>query len=364
MIGKLWTVISVIGMMLSVGVAPATSQIAPCGRSCLEEMADRYIQALIAHDPSRIPLADNVKFVENGIALKLGQGLWKTATEGLGVYHHYFADIPAGQVGLITTVQQNGRGQIFTLRLKLAAGKITEVEHLVINDPFTASYYDRFKLDPLWLRETPPAERVSRDVLIATANKYYTGMQGNDPNGDYSFFHKDCDRFEHARQTTNMPPSKYGHSDNTNFVTLGCEDQFKTGFLGFVTRIRGRRFAVVDEERQAVLAFGFFDHNGTIRDIPLSTGQNFHVPPYFSTPRTLIIAEGFKIKDGKIRLIEALLTESTYGMRSAFDPPSRVDPVAGLCDRKCLNGMVDQVLTAMIAHDPSLAPLTMDSGAP
>ena len=238
MIGRLWAVISVIGMIVCIGAAPASSQTAPCGRACLEEMADQYIEALIAHDSSRVPLADNVKFAENGIALEIGQGLWKTATAGPGVYRHYFADVKTGQVGLITTVKQNGRGQIFVLRLKLVAGKITEAEHLVINDSFSAGYYDKFKMDPLWLDETPPAERVSRDVLIATANKYYTGMQRNDPKGDYSFFHKDCNRIEHARRTTNMPPSNYGHSDNANFVTLGCEDQFKTGFLGFVTRIR------------------------------------------------------------------------------------------------------------------------------
>ena len=356
MVAKLWTVVAFFGTVMTIAIMPAFSQVPACDRVCLEGVADNYLKALIAHDPSRAPLADNVKYAENGIALKPGQGLWKIAT-GLGTYHHYFADIRAGQVGLISTVQQNGKRQIFVLRLKVTAGKITEAEQLIINDSFSASYYDKFKLDPLWLQNTPPAERVARDVLIKTADKYYTGMQGNDPKGDYSFFHKDCDRVEHARQTTHMPPSKYGHSDITNFVTMGCEDQFKTGFLGFVTKIRGRRFAVVDEERQAVLAFGFFDHNGTIRDIPLSTGQKFHVPPYFSTPRTLIIAEGFKIVDGKIRLIEALLTESPYGMRSAFDGPLRIAPVAGPCDRACLNGLVDQVLAAMIARDPSQAPL-------
>jgi hypothetical protein len=35
---------------------------------------------------------------------------------------------------------------------------------------------------------------------------------------------------------------------------LGCKAQFETGFFHFVTRIRDRRFAVVDEERGLVLA--------------------------------------------------------------------------------------------------------------
>ncbi len=356
MIGKLWIVVVFFGTVTIMAIMPAFSQTFTCDRACLERMADDYLNALIARDPSRVPLADNVLYVENGIALKPGQGLWKTAT-GLGDYRHYFADIRAGQVGLITSMQQNRKGQVLVLRLKVVAGKITEVEQMIINDGFSANSFEKYKLDPLWMRETPPAERVTRGELIAASNKYWTGMQENDGKGDYSFFHKDCDRFEHTRQTTNMPPSKYGHSDITEFVTMGCEDQFKSRLFGFVTRIRGRRFPVVDEERQAVLAFSFFDHNGTVRDIPLSTGQNFHIPPYFSTPRTLILAEGFKIVDGKIRLIEALLTETPYGMRSAFDAPLKTGPVIGRCDRACLNGVVDQVLEAMIAHDPSRAPL-------
>ena len=37
-----------------------------CDRACLEKFADQYLDALVAHDPSQIPLADNVKFTENG----------------------------------------------------------------------------------------------------------------------------------------------------------------------------------------------------------------------------------------------------------------------------------------------------------
>jgi hypothetical protein len=109
-----------------------------------------------------------------------------------------------------------------------------------------------------------------------------------------------------------------------------------------------------------VLAFAFFDHNGSIRSIPLSTGQTFKVPPYFSTPRTLEIAEGFKVIDGKLRLIEATLTESPYGMKSVFNnpppAPTRVPPTEA-CDQACTRSLVDTLLAAMIAHDPSKAPL-------
>jgi hypothetical protein len=260
--------------------------------------------------------------------------------------------------GFIGTLREHGQGVILVLRLAAQEGKIAEIEQLAIRTR-NVDEYEKYKMDPLWLTAVPAAQRLSRDRLADLVDHYYTGMQGNDPNGDYSFFHKGCNRIEHGRQTTNNAPSNYAHSDIPNFVTMGCEAQFQTGFLGFVTLIRDRRYAVIDEERQTALAFAAFDHNGSIRKIPLSTGQMFNVPPYFSTPRTLTIAEGFKVLDAKLRLIEATLTEAAYGMRNVLDRP--VAPPARRpgerCDRSCAQSSVDAVLAAMIAHDPKGAPL-------
>ena len=340
---------------------PANRTDTACDRRCLDGLVDRYLEALIAHDPARIPVSPDVRFVENGVALPLGSALWKTAG-GRGTYSHYFADVAAGQAGFIGTMREHGKGLILMLRLDVRGRQIREIEQLAIRTG-NVDEYEKLVPDPLWTVPVPEASRLSRKDLIALSDRYYTGMQRNDPKGDYSFFHKGCNRIEHGRQTTNMPPSNYGHSDIPNFVTMGCEAQFQTGFLGFVTRIRDRRYPVIDEERQAVLASAFFDHDGSIRSIPLSTGQTFKVPPYFSTPRTLIIAEGFKVVDRKLRLIEAALSESPYGMRSVLDnpppAPARVAPTEG-CDQVCARSLIDRLLTAMIARDPSKAALASD----
>ncbi len=337
------------------GAAPVA-----CDRACLEGFVDRYIEALVAHDPAKIPVTADVRFVENGVRLPLGSALWKTAS-GRGTYSHYFADTTAEQAGFIGTLREHGQGMILVLRLAVRDGKIADIEQLAIRAR-NVDEYEKLKMDPLWLAPVPEAQRLPRDRLAALVNRYYTGMQGNDPHGDYSFFHKDCNRIEHGRQTTNNAPSNYGHSDIPNFVTMGCEAQFQTGFLGFVTLIRDRRYPVIDEERQTALAFAAFDHNGSIRKIPLSTGQMFNVPPYFSTPRTLTIAEGFKVLDDKLRLIEATLTESPYGMRNAIDAAPRAPArrAGDRCDDACARPLVDRVLAAMIAHDPAKAPLAPD----
>jgi hypothetical protein len=328
-----------------------------CDRACLESMVDRYVDALIAHDPAKIPVTANVRFVENGVQLPLGSALWKTAS-GRGTYRHYFADTTAEQAGFIGTLREHGQGMILVLRLAVQQGRIAEIEQLAIRTR-NVDEYEKLKMDPLWVAAVPESQRLSREKLAALVNHYYTGMQGNDPHGDYSFFHKDCNRVEHGRQTTNNAPSNYGHSDIPNFVTMGCEAQFQTGFLGFVTSIRDRRYSVIDEERQTALAFAAFDHNGSIRKIALSTGQMFNVPPYFSTPRTLTIAEGFKVMDNKLRLIEATLTESAYGMRNVLDQPAAAPArrAGERCDAACARSSVDAVLAAMIAHEPNKAAL-------
>jgi hypothetical protein len=353
----------------SPGTSAASMQ-TTCERACLEGFIDRYLDALVARDPAQLPLAPNVKFVENNQVLEIGDGTWRTVT-GLGTYRHYFADVAAGQAGMIGIVEENGTKIIYDLRLAIDDSRITEIEAMIARDSNAALLYEQHgEPHPKFLETVPPDERLPRAELIAIADKYFSGMERNDPNGDYSFFHDECDRWEHARRTTNNDPEEYGHSTDTVFVTLNCREQFETGFLGFVTRIRDRRYVVIDEERQTVLAFALFDHNGTIREIPLSNGTTFVVPPYFSSPRTLQVGEAWRIQDGKLRQIEMTLTEFPYGMPPAFESGddwlardaaqreliAAAPALPAPCDRACLNGFVDKFLAALIARDPALLP--------
>ena len=342
----------------------------PCGRDCLEGLAGQYLQSLAAQDPSRLPITDDFQLVENNQPLKPGEGIWRTVN-GLGAYRHYFPDLQTGSVAAITVVKENGTLAILDLLLETENRRIRKAEVMIIRDPGGAARYEKLG-EPLPIfRQTVPLEnRTSRADMIAAANKYFSGMENNEPKGDYSFFADDCNRLEHALQTTNMPKQTYGHSDDSDFVTLTCKAQFETGFLGFVTRIRDRRFVAVDEERQALFAFTNLDHHGAIRSINMSNGKVFKVPSYFSTSRTLQVGEAFQIDKGKIRQIEMTLTEIPYGSRPgwpaadynpATPPPAGPQPLAagaGPCDRKCLGGLADQLLTAMVAHDASRAPLS------
>lgn len=55
-----------------------------------------------------------------------------------------------------------------------------------------------------------------------------------------------------------------------------------------------------------------------MRTVTLKDGTSFRVPPPFDTPYTFLIGELFKIKNGKIHRIEAVLLPVPYGMPSGW----------------------------------------------
>ena len=286
-------------------------------------MVDRYLNAMVAHDPSRAPLAPTIQYAQDNVPLKIGDALWATAS-GLGKYIHYFADPERGDVGAISVVYENGIGAIFILRLKVENHLITQAEQFVAHDPRGAALYEKMgKPDPGWLVPIPRDRRQSREALEAAAYMYYEGLQKNDGRGIYSFT-DDCNRIEDAVKTTNQPkPQNYGHSDTdiSDFTMLGCKAQYELGFLGFTTGCRDRRFLVVDVERGAVLASAYLDFDGTVAEVHLTDGRVWKVPPYFMTPRTNMSNEAYRIENGSIRLIEMTMYEVPFGSTPAFDEP-------------------------------------------
>src|SRR5689334_14598858 len=78
---------------------------ATCDRGCLESLVNQYLDAVIAHDPSRLPLSKDVKYTESDQVLDVGDGFWHTAT-GRGNYGHYFADPVTGQAAWMGTMKE------------------------------------------------------------------------------------------------------------------------------------------------------------------------------------------------------------------------------------------------------------------
>ena len=352
--------LSAFGLMASRTADAAESK---CDRACLEGFVNQYLSALAARDASKVPFADNVKFTENTARLKVGEGSWGTFN-GAGNFKLYFAEPEAGQIGFIGVMKEWDNPVIFCLRLKVVDQKIAEVEDFVVRDAGAARNLEALgQPNPKFLEAVPPAGRESREELVKTADMYFSGLQNNDGKGVYPFA-SDCNRIENATQTTNNPdPYKNEPSTGNWVMSLGCEAQFKTGFFRIVTRIRDRRFVIVDRERGLAFAFAFFDHAGTVKSIPLTDGRI--VPATLRHPFTWEVGELFKIERGKIRFIQAALTQEPYGIKSGWGPegekstpPAPPSAAASAdCDRKCLNDLVDGYRAALVEHDASLLPL-------
>ena len=261
-----------------------------CDRACLEGFVDQYLDAVTAHDPKLVPLAKNVKFTENGQKLVIPDGLWNSMV-GKGTYRLFVDDPQAGSVAFIGTIKEEGRTprRADGGRDRAAAEAGESADLGSGNASWCAIRRPAERLEKigtpnhLFLEAVPEAQRMSRADLIKTANMYFSGMQQNDGKGVYPFT-DDCNRIENGMQTTNAPlkegQTRPDPATATNYSSAwGCKEQFQSGLLHFVTRIRDRRYVAVDQERGLVFSFVFFDH---------SAGKTRH----FETPNGRAVVAG------------------------------------------------------------------------
>ncbi len=315
-----------IGLAFSASLSAVFAQDAgkpACDRACLEGYVNRYLDAMLAHDPGSGLFANEVKFTENGVRLPLGgEGLW-LGMSGKGTYKFYVPDIETQQIAFIGTAREGlaaraaaapsaeGNLVALALRLKIVNGLITEAEQLVIRPEINllgggeSAPPPRFPPageavetlgapHPIYAEVIPESERASREELVKVANYYFAGLQRNDGLGYYPFT-DDCLRLENGMTTAG--PSTGAPAPGQNRM-MGCKEQFEKGLKGVVSRIRDRRFVAVDRERGIAFAFGFFDHERI----------NW----------TWQIAELFKIEKGQISRIEAVFHRCPYGMNSGW----------------------------------------------
>jgi hypothetical protein len=310
-----------IALALGCGAARAAD---PCDRACLEDRVDRALGAMIAHDPNQLMLARDVRYTENGVELRLGDGMWRTLS-ARGKYNLYLSDPEAGQAGFYGTVSENGALDYIALRVKVFEALIAEIEVIVVRPPgmtgapgqtpppSAGQILDRKTPRPQFLQTVPAPERMPRQRLIEVANSYFTGL-ANQTGRFTAPFAETCERWENGNQTTHQKPNPAAAPGGLDILAMGCEEQQKSGWFAFVTDIRNRRFPVVDVERGLVLSFGFFDHNAAVRQYALPDGRM--TPNILAYPQTIQISELFQIRDGKIDQIEAVINSVPYAMKS------------------------------------------------
>ena len=96
--------------MCRAGASQTTAS--PCNRACLDSLVEQVLQAMLAHNASRLPLAKGVRYSENGQFIALDDGLWGTAGKfampGSRDYAARFADPASGTAAYWGATNENG----------------------------------------------------------------------------------------------------------------------------------------------------------------------------------------------------------------------------------------------------------------
>jgi hypothetical protein len=316
-IGTRFTALTVLACASATSTFAA--QPAPCDRECLNAFADRYVAALVAHDPARVPLAAGVKIVENVKRIAAGEGLWKTASAAPGPFRIYVPDVVAQQVGFLAVLQADGKPVELALRLKIEGGRITEAEHLVVTNlrENTQAHFEKPR--SAFASPVPDGFRDARNRLLHIGATYYDALDEN--NGSLAPFADDCVRFENGFQTArNTVPADRAEGRGQGVISaLTCGPQLDTNAFEYITRIDNRRVWIADEDTGLALGFSHFRHAFTKKEfrvfgVPGITTRTLDFQP-FDMPA----AHVFKIVAGQIHEIEAVGISVPYNSASGWE---------------------------------------------
>lgn len=305
-------------------VLPAAFVVPSCtknsDRPALVALLDQYYTALVKHDPAVVPLATDVKLVENTQAIPVGKGLWETATAGPLQFKIYVPDPVAGQIGSIVVMEEKGKPTIVSVRLKVVDGKISEIDHLVIHSGDAPLHRNMSQVRPGLLEPVTLTERVPREQMLAIANSYYEAIIQD--NGQVAPFADECQRRENGGITANdqtQTPEEAARDDFSVFRKMKCGEQLSTGVMSYITDINRRRLLAVDDETGLVFAYSIFVHDGEPRVMKIIGVPGISERTNNWGPFDLPAAHIFKIKSGKIYDIEAIGYVAQHGIKNGWE---------------------------------------------
>ena len=246
---------------------------ATCDRTCLLQHAKQFNANMLAHTAERIPLAPNVQIRENTKAITLADSKWSGVKKILseGVY----ADAIKGNVIEHVAAETNGGKTVYIgTRLKLADGKITEVE-INFDDRPDVNVKNLVPYDAIFNTIVPAEERSTREQLERIITSYFQGLTDHKPiEADYD---PRCDRYHSGNRVTHNARNGVENSGD-----VGCyESNLGPKPWGPATEVR---IGLVDPERGIVIGYAILY--------------------YGDSPRRMQINEIFKILNGRIRMVD------------------------------------------------------------
>jgi hypothetical protein len=253
-----------------------------CDRDCLRGFITRYLEAMVSHTPAGLPVSPTVRFTEDTVDMKLGEGLWKQASR-IRPYRLDILDVAQGVAASQVVVEEAGMPVMLMLRLKIANMAITEVETQVTPNAAMVAPVD-------------PAKRASRAEAIRLAEFYPAGLEIGSFVTVNAPFAADAYRFENGRLMAGKgcvfrPPS--------------CEDIKGQE----VTKHPGLSYRVVAVDEQlgiTLLRMNFGPAAGRYGD-----GNG------------LMVWEAFKVYGGEIHGVEAFMKIGPVAAPSGWDTDVR-----------------------------------------
>lgn len=239
----------IVAAALAVLSIPAHVQAQTCTRDNLKTFIANYFKAVETHTMSALPTAPTVRITENGVETKPGEGFVKTG--GKATILRSLLDTE--RCGTVTqalvdeTVNGVTEPTIVAVRLKVEAGRVTEIETLLGRKGASKmagfDFYNPPALlatkDHDWEVPLPAGQRPTRAYMNEHANRYFSAFSKDqtEPDANYA---TPCHRWEGGLQTTVKNPS--------------CSPR-GTGLIMTHTH---RRFPVTDTETGATAGFILF----------------------------------------------------------------------------------------------------------
>jgi len=263
--------------VILIGLSTTTSAADNCDRSCLSGLITQYVDAVVAHDHTKLPLAADVRVTEDSKVVKLGEGIWKSVT-GKGTFRHDYLDTRKQIAAAHVVFNEGATPVLYSVLLHVKDRKIAGIETLVQRvapdsrlKPTELDKPIRGMNDPV-----PAGKKQSRESMIKTALTYPEGLRvGSFIDGGTPF-----------------APETYRVENGAILAGEGCMRSSDCGMYaqniimhpGIIAKV-----AAVDEENGVVLLWMNFGHTGS------SYGEG----------NALVTFEAFKVWGGQIHSILA-----------------------------------------------------------
>ena len=271
--------------------ASATAQ-QKCDRACLTGMMTQFIDALVAHDPSRLPMAKDARYTEDSRNARLGEGIWKSVT-GAGTFRQDYIDTTKQVAASHVHLREGETHVLYSVLLHVTDRRIAGIETLVQRLVPGGKFQPTELGKPIRGMNTPvPAgQRHSREEMIRIALTYPEGLRVGNFTDAGTPFADTAYRVENGLIMADQTDPRRGMYAQNIIV--------HPGIIASV--------AAVDEENGTVLLWMNIGH----------TGDSYGVG------NALVTFEAFKIWGGKIQSILAFfkgLPISTARFWPSSDP--------------------------------------------